>query len=675
MNMGKSNFGITAILLLLFVNSVAFKMDAQVTIGEDTAPNSSAVLDLRSKEHYGLLLPRLALASINDAAVLAGGVHVVGLFVYNTATAGTPPGDVTPGIYYNDGNHWVRVDSASMVTGITTASNGLNKSGNDVRLGGTLTLPTTITATALNTLALAGLQVGALTDSIVMVDASGVLRMKSVKAVNSNDWHITGNEGIDASVNFLGTTDDNDLVFKRDNIPAGWLSDSTRNTAFGVRALPPTAGGGANTAIGYSTLTSNTSGSFNTAIGNVALFDNTTGSENVGIGHLSMTTNTTGGFNTAVGVASMRNNTEGVNNTAVGWNALAGNTTGGDNSAVGGGALFTNTEGFANSAFGGGALNLNRTGTFNSAFGLHALMNNVAGHENSAFGVGALNHSTQNFNSAFGNGALASLAEGERNTAVGFGSLIGYDVAGNPSYGNGNTSVGAEALRMRKTGDYNTALGTSAGREFLRGDYNIIIGANIELPDTVGSNQLNIGDVIYGTNLYHPTTDPATPARIGIGTDGSTVALAPTATLDVNGTARVRNLPPGTATDSVVTADAAGNLKKVSASTVYNWFYLPSFNLDLSGTTVDLYNDVYKKQFTLSTPTNPTFVLSDNSGISTATATNRQLYGARELAYIVTYYDDTVLDNISINEDGVMTYNVTGTPGPDSYINIVCVVK
>ncbi|MGJ1478011.1 beta strand repeat-containing protein, partial [Sphingobacterium spiritivorum] len=72
----------------------------------------------------------------------------------------------------------------------TTADNGLTKTGNNVQLGGNLTKATTITATATNTLAVAGLQNTAVaayngtngisTDRVVVADASGVL--KQVKA-------------------------------------------------------------------------------------------------------------------------------------------------------------------------------------------------------------------------------------------------------------------------------------------------------------------------------------------------------------------------------------------------------------------------------------------------------------------------------------------------------------
>jgi hypothetical protein len=69
------------------------------------------------------------------------------------------------------------------------ANNGLTKTADSVQLGGALTKPTTITASATNTLAVPGLQSGTTNDSAVVVDAAtGVLKRidlkNAVKAAN-----------------------------------------------------------------------------------------------------------------------------------------------------------------------------------------------------------------------------------------------------------------------------------------------------------------------------------------------------------------------------------------------------------------------------------------------------------------------------------------------------------
>ncbi|MEQ1734023.1 MAG: hypothetical protein ABL940_10135, partial [Bacteroidia bacterium] len=47
-------------------------------------------------------------------------------------------------------------------------------------------------------------------------------------------WNILGNAGTVAGTNFIGTTDNVDLVFKRNNLQSGLLNNALRNTSFGV---------------------------------------------------------------------------------------------------------------------------------------------------------------------------------------------------------------------------------------------------------------------------------------------------------------------------------------------------------------------------------------------------------------------------------------------------------
>lgn len=75
-------------------------------------------------------------------------------------------------------------NKAYVDTKISTANNGLTAASGNVKLGGSLTAATTITTDATKTLALAGLQDGATTDKMVVVDGNGVL--KSVAATTRN---------------------------------------------------------------------------------------------------------------------------------------------------------------------------------------------------------------------------------------------------------------------------------------------------------------------------------------------------------------------------------------------------------------------------------------------------------------------------------------------------------
>jgi VCBS repeat-containing protein len=75
------------------------------------------------------------------------------------------------------------ISAAALYTQLTY-SNGLTKTGNDVKLGGALTEATTITTTATNVLKVAGLQSGNLaTDSIVVASADGTLKRVSAETI------------------------------------------------------------------------------------------------------------------------------------------------------------------------------------------------------------------------------------------------------------------------------------------------------------------------------------------------------------------------------------------------------------------------------------------------------------------------------------------------------------
>lgn len=158
------------------------------------------------------------------------------------------------------------------------------------------------------------------------------------------DWNVTGNAATNPNTHFIGTTDNTDIVFKRNNVRAGFignpdtssgsgkmntsfgansltaLTTGIRNTAVGTNVLPSNTSGERNTAIGEQTMFSNTSGLNNTAVGVGALYSNTTASDNVAIGRNALTSSN-GNGNTAIGFRALNNNAIGENNVAIGYNA------------------------------------------------------------------------------------------------------------------------------------------------------------------------------------------------------------------------------------------------------------------------------------------------------------------------------------------------------------------
>ena len=211
------------------------------------------------------------------------------------------------------------------------------------------------------------------------------------------DWSLTGNSGTSAVTNFLGTTDDVDLVFKRFNIRSAFIGNNigatpttvnVKNTSFGANSLLNPATGYRNTAIGTNVMSGNTTGSRNVALGDVALASNQTGIENVAIGVGALFSNVINSSNVAVGRNALTASTADFN-TAVGDRALSANSSGTLNTAVGVNSLFLNTLGNNNSALGVQSLRSNTLGNNNSAFGYQSFFSNVTGIGNIGLGFQA----------------------------------------------------------------------------------------------------------------------------------------------------------------------------------------------------------------------------------------------------------------------------------------------
>ncbi|WP_316806790.1 hypothetical protein [Pedobacter agri] len=113
----------------------------------------------------------------------------------------------------------------------TTASNGLNKTANNIQLGGALTTPTAITTNGTNTLAIAGLPTtSATTDKLVVADpTSGVLRL--VNAATPK-WFYMPSIVLDVASISNGKTVDLYNLYKAqfENVPAAMNSTGTQKS-------------------------------------------------------------------------------------------------------------------------------------------------------------------------------------------------------------------------------------------------------------------------------------------------------------------------------------------------------------------------------------------------------------------------------------------------------------
>lgn len=228
---------------------------------------------------------------------------------------------------------------------------------------------------------------------------------------NAQNWSLTGNSGTTTS-DFIGTTDNQSLVFKTNNIewmkltPKGRLIFQNIDTGLGWSNNLFIAGG-------------NDTG---TGIGNTS----------VGLG--SLVSVTTGAANTVFGSNSLRSNTTGTNNTAIGANAIMNSTSGGGNTAIG-----------VNSLGGLGTQNENTAIGTSSMSRAGATAGDVANY-NSAFGLASLgNINSGNYNTALGRRALRALLNGSNNVG------IGENAASNLTSGSNNIIIGYETTTTSAT--------------------------------------------------------------------------------------------------------------------------------------------------------------------------------------------------------------------------------
>lgn len=328
----------------------------------------------------------------------------------------------------------------------------------------------------------------------------------------SKNWSLTGNEGTSILTNFIGTTDNTDLIFKRNNTQSGVLNMT--NTAFGYSTFLPAIPGTNNTAFGAFALASNSSGTENTAMGQNALRSNTTGISNVALGKEALFTNVGGSYNTALGEHALFQNT-GSNNLAIGRYAMNVNTTGNTNIAIGNNALTGNTTSSNNIALGHSSLYTNTTGTRNLGIGTSTLYANNTGSDNIAIGSLGLNVNTASNNIAIGSYALDANTSGTPNLA------IGYDALGANVTGANNVAVGSQSLLLN-TGSNNVALGQTAGNSNTTGTNNTFIGHNSDAGAGGLSNATAIGanSVVNASNAIVL----GNAANVGIGTNNPVYA-------------------------------------------------------------------------------------------------------------------------------------------------------
>ncbi|AZA82655.1 hypothetical protein C1637_20620 [Chryseobacterium lactis] len=209
---------------------------------------------------------------------------------------------------------------------------------------------------------------------------------------NAQSWNITGNAGTNPASNFIGTTDNQPLVFKINGAEKMKLSPNGRLVFFDVHsqtwAYNLYIGGG-------NEVPSNNAGGVNyanVAVGLGSMSSNTTGSSNTALGYNTMTKSTTGSLNTALGINSMQNSVGASNNVAVGHNTLGGMIAGEYNTAVGFSAMRTwgstaSVPLVGNTAIGNSALMDINNGSYNTIMGHNSFLRTVNANYNVVIGA------------------------------------------------------------------------------------------------------------------------------------------------------------------------------------------------------------------------------------------------------------------------------------------------
>ncbi|MFA5877415.1 MAG: immunoglobulin-like domain-containing protein [Candidatus Paceibacterota bacterium] len=299
------------------------------------------------------------------------------------------------------------------------------------------------------------------------------------------------------------------------------LTSGANNTAVGYRAGYKTNDQGQNSFFGYEAGAYATTSSQNTAIGYQALKGNTSTFSatlpNTAIGYQALTANTSGYYNTAIGNSALALNTTGSQSVAIGQSALAANTTG-SNNAIGYFALSSCTTGCgSNNAFGNTTLQSLTTGQDNTAFGNSSQFRGTTAGANASFGYASLyTNKTGTDNIAFGNDSLRYINNATSSVAIGSGAIAG--VSGDLATLQNNVAIGYRAGYTMGTGANNNILiGYQAGNAITTGASNILIGYDIDAQSGTGSNQLSLGNLIFGTGI-DGTGTTVSSGNIGIGT-------------------------------------------------------------------------------------------------------------------------------------------------------------
>lgn len=434
----------------------------------------------------------------------------------------------------------------------------------------------------------------------------------------ATDWSLIGNIGTNPDVNFLGTTDDKDLVFKTKNVEGIRMNSADQSVGIGVAPLNGVrvnvkgtirtddkydldnasfvsnggdpaqlstfVGRGAgtvistgisNTFIGASAGSKTTIGNSNTFIGDDAGRSNTTGKENVYIG-ISAGGADFGGIGTGIGTVGIGpfagSKNGGTSNVFIGDHSGIENLNATKNTFVGGYTGFSIVNGGSSNTFIGYEAGRLATSGNNTFVGTESGKNNVNGFNNTFIGFQAGNFSGGAY--GFSGGYKAGIRSvGNSNT------IIGHFAGAPATIPDANLENGV----WTSSGDNNVFIGTKAGpasaniistaiaigyHASVGGANSIAIGANAAVANNI-TNSIAIGNNVT-VNANNVVQLGNSLVRVSIGDNQGGL---PSANLDVDGT--VSFGPLGTVFNNIFTTTVAADLGIIPAgSTSFQEFTL-----------------------------------------------------------------------------------------------------
>lgn len=350
-------------------------------------------------------------------------------------------------------------------------------------------------------------------------------------------WDKTGNIGTTAGTNFVGTRDNQALVFKTNNIERARLltTGQLKLANYTINAFTGTAVNTLSTDAAGNIIQSPALSTFWSVNGNTGLsagvFLGTTDNRAVLFKTNNLTRaslGTTGTFTTFVdsvlnGVnAGQGGGNQG--NTVFGASALALNTTGTTSVAIGASALTSNLSGRRNVAIGDLALGSNTTGSHNTVVGANAVSGtpvNTTGSLNTYMGYNVAKFQNGDNNCAFGAAALSGFSgvrTATNSTAIGYQSLF------NAQSGT-NIGLGSQAGSSITTGTGNIFIGNQPNQNepgIDTGNYNVIIGNDLTGLSSSLSNNIIIADGQANIRLQINSAGKAQMPTYGIGTHTGT---------------------------------------------------------------------------------------------------------------------------------------------------------